>query len=61
MYSDYRQRHISVVPCAPETPQYRTVTRTLTPLAPEISGTSTPSPGNLFMKRLEIDVPNRAK
>src|SRR5260370_21179289 len=35
MYSDYRQRHISVAALQPgDTLEYRTVTRVLTPLAP---------------------------
>ena len=43
MYSDYRQRHISVAALEPgDTLEYRTVTRVLTPLAREISGTNTP-------------------
>jgi len=64
MYSDYRQRHISVVALRPgDTLEYRTVTRTLTLSPPEISGTSTPSPReSWFMKTgWRLTSPNRAK
>src|SRR6266446_2320046 len=60
MYSDYRQRHISVAGLQPgDTLEYRTVTRVLTPLA---AGKfwyehSCPQGGVVNEDRLEIDIP----
>lgn len=60
MYSDYRQRHISVVALRPgDTLEYRTVTRTLTPLAPGNFWYEHTFPKGIVVHedRLEIDVP----
>jgi tetratricopeptide (TPR) repeat protein/transglutaminase-like putative cysteine protease len=60
MYSDYRQRHISVVALQPgDTLEYRTVTRILTPLAAGNFWYEYTFPKGLVIgeDRLEIDVP----
>jgi Flp pilus assembly protein TadD/transglutaminase-like putative cysteine protease len=60
MYSDYRQRHISVTALQPsDTLEYRTVTRVLTPLAAGNFWYEYTFPKGLVVKedRLEIDVP----
>ncbi len=60
MYSDYRQRHISVVALRPgDTLEYRTVTRVLTPLAAENFWYEYTFPKGLAVNedRLEINVP----
>ena len=60
MYSDYRQRHISVTALQPgDTLEYRTVTRVLTPLAAGNFWYEYTVPKGLAVNedRLEIDVP----
>lgn len=60
MYSDYRQRHISVAALQPgDTLEYRTVTRNITPLAPGNFWYEYTFPRDIVVKedRLEIDVP----
>src|SRR5215471_14055910 len=60
MYSDYRQRHISVVALEPgDDLEYRTVTRTTTPLAAGHFWYEHTFPKHLVVveDRLEIDVP----
>jgi len=60
MYSDYRQRHISVAALQPgDTLEYRTVTRVLTPLAPGNFWYEYTFPKGIVVNedRLEIDVP----
>ena len=60
MYSDYRQRHISVTALQPgDTLEYRTVTRVLTPLAPGNFWYQYTFPKGIAVKedRLELDVP----
>lgn len=60
MYSDYRQRHISVAALRPgDTLEYRTVTRTVTPLAGENFWYQHTFPKGVVVNedRLEIDVP----
>ena len=60
MYSDYRQRHISVAAMQPgDTLEYRTVTRVTTPLAGGNFWYQTTFPKGIFVNedRLEIDVP----
>src|SRR5579859_4322311 len=60
MYSDYRQRHISVVALQPgDTLEYRTVTRVTTPLAPGNFWYEYTFPKGVAVNedRLEIDVP----
>src|SRR5271165_69274 len=60
MYSDYRQRHISVAALQPgDTLEYRTVTRVLTPLAAGNFWYEYTFPKGVAVKddRLEIDVP----
>ena len=64
MYSDYRQRHISVAGLRPgDTLEYRTVTRTITPLAGANFWYEHTFPKGVVVNedRLEIDVPKRAK
>src|SRR5260370_30397763 len=60
MYSDYRQRHISVAALQPgDTLEYRTVTRVLTPLAPGNFWYEATFPKGVVVNedRLEIDIP----
>jgi Flp pilus assembly protein TadD/transglutaminase-like putative cysteine protease len=60
MYSDYRQRHISVAALQPgDTLEYRTVTRVLTPLAAGNFWYEYTFPKGVAVKedRLELDVP----
>ncbi len=60
MYSDYRQRHISVAALQPgDTLEYRTVTRVVTPLAPGNFWYEHTFPKGVVVNedRLEIDVP----
>src|SRR5208283_1389643 len=60
MYSDYRQRHISVAALQPgDTLEYRTVTRVLTPLAAGNFWYEHTFPKGVVVSedRLEIDVP----
>jgi len=60
MYSDYRQRHISVAALRPgDTLEYRTVTRSLTPLATGNFWYEYRFPKGVAVKedRLEIDIP----
>src|SRR6266851_791720 len=60
MYSDYRQRHISVVALQPgDTLEYRTVTRVLTPLAAGNFWYEHSFPKGVVVNedRLEIDIP----
>src|SRR5580658_8570581 len=60
MYSDYRQRHISVAALQPgDTLEYRTVTRTITPLAPGNFWYEYTFPKDVVVNedRLEINVP----
>jgi tetratricopeptide (TPR) repeat protein/transglutaminase-like putative cysteine protease len=60
MYSDYRQRHISVASLEPgDTLEYRTVTRTVTPLAEGNFWYEHTFPKQVVVgeDRLEIDVP----
>jgi len=60
MYSDYRQRHISVVALQPgDTLEYRTVTRVLTPLAAGNFWYEHTFPKGVAVNedRLEIDIP----
>ena len=60
MYSDYRQRHISVAALQPgDTLEYRTVTRVLTPLAAGNFWYEYTFPKGVAVNedRLEIDVP----
>ncbi len=60
MYSDYRQRHISVAALQPgDTLEYRTVTQVLTPLAPGNFWYEATFPKGVAVNedRLEIDVP----
>jgi transglutaminase-like putative cysteine protease/tetratricopeptide (TPR) repeat protein len=60
MYSDYRQRHISVAALQPgDTLEYRTVTRVLTPLAAGNFWYEATFPKGVVVTedRLEIDVP----
>src|ERR1700691_2545495 len=60
MYSDYRQRHISVAALQPgDTLEYRTVTRVVTPLAPGNFWYEYTFPKGVVVNedRLEIDVP----
>jgi transglutaminase-like putative cysteine protease/tetratricopeptide (TPR) repeat protein len=60
MYSDYRQRHISVAALQPgDTLEYRTVTRVLTPLAAGNFWYEYTFPKGVAVKedRLEIDIP----
>jgi transglutaminase-like putative cysteine protease/tetratricopeptide (TPR) repeat protein len=60
MYSDYRQRHISVAALEPgDTLEYRTVTRVLTPLAPGNFWYEATFPKGVVVNedRLEIDIP----
>src|SRR5277367_148078 len=60
MYSDYRQRHISVTALQPgDTLEYRTVTRVLTPLATGNFWYEYTFPKGIAVKedRLELDVP----
>src|SRR5580658_9515628 len=60
MYSDYRQRHISVAALEPgDTLEYRTVTRVLTPLAAGNFWYEYTFPKGVAVKedRLELDVP----
>ena len=60
MYSDYRQRHISVAALQPgDTLEYRTVTRVVTPLAPGNFWYEYTFPKGVAVDedRLEIDVP----
>ena len=60
MYSDYRQRHISVAALRPgDTLEYRTVTRALTPLAAGNFWYEHTFPKGVVVSedRLEIDVP----
>ena len=60
MYSDYRQRHISVAALRPgDTLEYRTVTRVLTPLAAGNFWYEYTFPKGMVVNedRLEIDVP----
>src|SRR5713226_6507227 len=60
MYSDYRQRHISVVALQPgDTLEYRTVTRVLTPLAAGNFWYEHSFPKGVAVNedRLEIDIP----
>jgi tetratricopeptide (TPR) repeat protein/transglutaminase-like putative cysteine protease len=60
MYSDYRQRHVSVTALQPgDTLEYRTVTRVLTPLAGENFWYEYTFPKGIAVgeDRLEIDVP----
>lgn len=60
MYSDYRQRHISVTALQPgDTLEYRTVTRVITPLAPGNFWFEYTFPKGLAVgeDRLEIDIP----
>ena len=60
MYSDYRQRHISVAALQPgDTLEYRTVTRVLTPLAAGNFWYEATFPKGVVVNedRLEIDVP----
>ena len=60
MYSDYRQRHISVASLEPgDTLEYRTVTHTVTPLAAGNFWYEHTFPKGVFVHedRLEIDVP----
>jgi transglutaminase-like putative cysteine protease/tetratricopeptide (TPR) repeat protein len=60
MYSDYRQRHISVTALQPgDTLEYRTVTRILTPLATGNFWYEYTFPKGVAVKedRLELDVP----
>jgi transglutaminase-like putative cysteine protease/tetratricopeptide (TPR) repeat protein len=60
MYSDYRQRHISVAALRPgDTLEYRTVTRSLTPLATGNFWYETTFPKGVAVNedRLEINVP----
>jgi transglutaminase-like putative cysteine protease/tetratricopeptide (TPR) repeat protein len=60
MYSDYRQRHISVAALQPgDTLEYRTVTRNVTPLAPGNFWYEYTFPKDIVVKedRLEIEVP----
>jgi tetratricopeptide (TPR) repeat protein/transglutaminase-like putative cysteine protease len=60
MYSDYRQRHISVAGLRPgDTLEYRTVTRTVTPLAGANFWYQHTFPKGVVVNedRLEIDVP----
>ena len=60
MYSDYRQRHISVTSLAPgDTLEYRTVTRVLTPLAAGNFWYEYTFPKGIVVNedRLELDVP----
>src|SRR5277367_829635 len=60
MYSDYRQRHISVAGLQPgDTLEYRTVTRVLTPLAAGNFWYEYTFPKGIAVKedRLELDVP----
>ncbi len=60
MYSDYRQRHISVAALRPgDTLEYRTVTRATTPLAAGNFWYEHTFPKGVVVKedRLEIDVP----
>src|ERR1700678_3643851 len=60
MYSDYRQRHISVTALEPgDTLEYRTVTRVLTPLAAGNFWYEYTFPKGVVVNedRLEIDVP----
>ena len=60
MYSDYRQRHISVASLQPgDTLEYRTVTHTVTPLAAGNFWYEHTFPKGVFVHedRLEIDVP----
>ena len=60
MYSDYRQRHISVTALQPgDTLEYRTTTRIVTPLAAGHFWYEHSFPKNVFLNedRLEIDIP----
>ena len=60
MYSDYRERHVSVAALRPgDTLEYRTVTRTVTPLAGENFWYQHTFPKGIVVNedRLEIDVP----
>jgi transglutaminase-like putative cysteine protease/tetratricopeptide (TPR) repeat protein len=60
MYSDYRQRHISVAALQPgDTLEYRTVTRVLTPLAAGNFWYEYTFPKGVAVKedRLELDIP----
>src|SRR5208283_2781885 len=60
MYSDYRQRHISVAALQPgDTLEYRTVTQVLTPLAPGNFWYEATFPKGVVVNedRLEINVP----
>jgi len=60
MYSDYRQRHISVTALQPgDTLEYRTVTRVLTPLAAGNFWYEATFPKGVVVNedRLEIDIP----
>ena len=60
MYSDYRQRHISVAALQPgDTLEYRTVTRVTTPLAAGNFWYEATFPKGIVVKedRLEVDVP----
>src|SRR5271169_5319273 len=60
MYSDYRQRHISVAALEPgDTLEYRTVVRVLTPLAANNFWYEYTFPKGVVVKddRLEIDIP----
>jgi Flp pilus assembly protein TadD/transglutaminase-like putative cysteine protease len=60
MYSDYRQRHVSVTSLAPgDTLEYRTVTRTITPLAAGHFWYEHTFPKHIVVgeDRLEIDIP----
>ena len=60
MYSDYRQRHISVAALQPgDTLEYRTVTRVLTPLAAGNFWYEYTFPKDVVVNedRLEIDIP----
>ncbi len=62
MYSDYRQRHISVAALQPgDTLEYRTVTRVLTPLAAGNFWYEHTFPKGVVVneERLEIDIPKR--
>ncbi len=64
MYSDYRQRHISVAALQPgDTLEYRTVTRVLTPLAAGNFWYEYTFPKGVAVNedRLEIDVPEGAR
>jgi len=60
MYSDYRQRHISVAALQPgDTLEYRTITRVTTPLAAGNFWYEATFPKGIVVKedRLEVDVP----